>query len=296
MKVTIRQLQVFDAVATLGSVTAAATRLAMSQSAASSALTDLQIVLRRTLFAHARGRPLQITDEGKRLHPLVRSVLGELESIERLDPDAALSGKLVIGATAMIAETELPRLCVEFMRLHPDVQIRVESAAVRDLFDRLSRFELESALIETFPEVEGVELAPWKMDELVLVTTPDHPLAGRSDLAIADLAGATWCMREAASSVSTQLRYMLNEQIGQLKVAFESTSNWAVRHAVIAGGGIGCLSRELVRFDLDNGRLAELHVAGFSYRRSLSLARPKTIRRSRLATAFDDFLLERSRI
>ena len=64
MKITLRQLQVFDAVAALGSVTAAAARLNMSQSAASTALSDLQIVLQRPLFAHARGRPLQITDEG----------------------------------------------------------------------------------------------------------------------------------------------------------------------------------------------------------------------------------------
>lgn len=291
MKVTIRQLQVFDAVASLGSVTAAANRLNMSQSAASSALTDLQIVLRRSLFAHAKGRPLQITDEGKRLHPIVRSILGEIEDIERTDGDAPLSGKLVIGATAMIAETELPRLCVDFMRLHPGVQIRVEAESVGDLFDRLGRFELEIALIENFPAVDGIELTPWKTDELILVATPDHPLAGRRNLTIRDLAGMDWCTREANSSVTARLRYLLHEDIGQFRVAFESTSNWAVRHAVIAGGGIGCLSRGLVQHDLDLGRLVELEVQGFSYTRSLSLARPRNIWRSRLVSTFDDFIL-----
>lgn len=158
MKVTLRQLQVFDAVATLGSVTAAAARLNMSQSAASSALTDLQIILRRPLFVHAKGRPLQITDEGKRLRPLVRSLLGEVQDIEQADALAPLSGKLVIGATAMIAETVLPALCIEFMRLHPDVQIRVEVEAVGDMFQRLGRFELETALIEIFPILRGLSL------------------------------------------------------------------------------------------------------------------------------------------
>lgn len=291
MKVTIRQLQVFDAVATLGSVTAAATRLNMSQSAASSALTDLQIVLGRQLFAHARGRPLQITDEGKRLRPIVRSVLGEIEDIERTGTDAPLGGKLVIGATAMIAETELPRLCVEFMRLHPGVQIRVEAESVGDLFERLGRFELETALIENFPAVDGIELTHWKTDELILVVSPNHPLAQRRDLTIRDLSGMDWCAREANSSVAARLRYLLHEEIGQFPVAFESTSNWAIRHAVVAGGGIGCLSRELVQYDLDLGRLAELQVAGFSYTRSLSLARPRNIWRNRLVSSFDDFIL-----
>jgi DNA-binding transcriptional LysR family regulator len=294
MKVTLRQLQVFDAVATLGSVTAAAAKLNMSQSAASSALTDLQIILRRPLFVHAKGRPLQITDEGKRLRPLIRSLLGGVQDIEQADLNAPLSGKLVIGATAMIAETVLPSLCVEFMRLHPEVQIRVEVEAVGDMFQRLARFELETALIEIFPDIEGIELVKWRTDELVLVAAPSHPLAKRRNLTVKDLEGQSWCAREANSSTSSRLRYMLHESIGQLHVAFEATSNWAVRHAVIAGGGIGCLSRELVQFDLNNGRLCQLDVTDFSFTRVLSLARPKNIRRSRLTMAFDEFLLEQS--
>ncbi len=292
MKVTLRQLQVFDAVATLGSVTKAADKLNMSQGAASGALTDLQIVLRRSLFAHAKGRSLQITDEGKRLHPIVRSLLGKIQDIEQTDENALLSGKLVIGATAMIAETMLPRLCVEFMQLYPEVQIQVEAESVRNLLERLTRFELETALIEVLPNIEGVELSRWRTDELVLVATPDHPLAGRRRLAIKDLAGMKWCTREANSSTTARLRYMLHEEIGPFHVAFESTSNWAVRHAVIAGGGIGCLSKALVQFDLDNGRLVQLDLADFRYTRALSIARPKNIWRSRLNRMFDAFLLE----
>jgi len=292
LKVTLRQLQVFDAVATLGSVTKAAHRLNMSQGAASSALTDLQIILRRPLFVHAKGRALQITDEGRRLRPIVRSLLGEIQDIERGNGKALPSGRLLIGATAMIAETMLPRLCVEFMQLHPDVQIHVEAESAGDLFERLTRLELETALIEIFPNVEGIELTRWRTDELVLVVPAGHPLAGRRKLRIRDLAGFSWCTREGNSSTTSRLRYMLHEEIGQFHVAFESTSNWAVRHAIIAGGGIGCLSKPLVQFDLDNGRLFRLDVTDFRYTRALSLARPKGIWRGQLVRAFDRFLLE----
>ncbi|HMO67922.1 MAG TPA: LysR family transcriptional regulator [Novosphingobium sp.] len=291
MKITVRQMQVFDAVASLGSVTAAAERLNISQSAASGALTDLQIVLKRPLFARGRGRSLRINDEGRRLQPMIRSVLNEIQDIARIDTQSPITGKLVIGATAMIAETELPDLCAEFMRLHPGVQIRLEAETVGDLFERLGRLELETALIENFPSVDGIELTHWQTDELVLVVAPGHPLAGSGVLTIQDLAGLPWCTREANSSVSARLRYLVHEKIGQIPVAFESTSNWAVRRATIAGAGIGCLSRSLVQFDLDNGRLIQLSVQDFSFTRSLSLARPKAIRRSRLAAAFDAFIL-----
>jgi DNA-binding transcriptional LysR family regulator len=292
MKVTLRQLEVFDAVATLGSVTAAADRLGMSQSAASSALTDFQIILRRALFAHAKGRPLQITEEGRRLRPLVRSLLSQAHEIEA-GLEIPLHGTLVIGATETIAETVLPALCVEFARLHPGVQVKVEAAGAMELFERLRRFELETALIEIFPDVEALELTRWRTDELWLVAAPDHPLAGRGRLETADLAGMAWCARESHSTVSARVRYLLHEKLGQFEVGFEATSNAAVRLAVMAGGGIACLSRMLVEDDIAAGRLVRLDLPDFRFTRALSLARPREVWRSRLVATFDRFILER---
>jgi DNA-binding transcriptional LysR family regulator len=294
MKLTLRQLRIFDAVAASGSITKAAEKLNMSQSAASTALGDLQIILHRPLFAHAKGRPVEITDEGKRLQPIVKSLLGKLQDLEHEDIDAPLNGTLVIGATALIAETVLPRVCIDFMELYPAVQIRIDAEPARNLLDRLTRFELETALIDMLPKIDGIELTHWRTDELVLVVSSDHPLASRGRLTVQDLAGHAWCTREANSSISAHVRYMLHDKLGQLSVAFEATSNWAVRHAVIAGGGIGCLSKVLVQFDIDNGRLVQLDVADFRYTRPLSLARPAAVWRSRLTATFDQFLLDRS--
>jgi DNA-binding transcriptional LysR family regulator len=292
MKVTLRQLQVFDAVAAAGTVTGAARSLNMSQSAASSALNDLQIVLGRQLFVNAKGRALQITDEGRRLQPVIRSVLSQIHEVEAPNQEVELAGTLLVGSTAMIAETVLPPLCIAFMARHPRVRIRLHAEGVGELFDKLSRYELETALIEIVPEMEGIELVTWQTDEMVLVAHPDHPLARRQGLRLGDLAGVRWCLRESYSSTTARLRYKLYEQIGQLNVTFEATSDWALRHAVIAGGGVGCLSRMIVQGDLDHGRLVALDIPEFRYRRALSLARPKHIWRSALARAFDSFLLE----
>src|SRR3546814_4727335 len=142
MKLTIRQLRVLEAVATSGSVTKAAQRLNVTQSAASMALTDAQIVLGRTVFARSKGRKLEITDEGRRLLPLVKSILGMLEDLEGPEAEAELSGNLVIGASPLIAETVLPQLCADFMLLYPRAHIQVEVETARNLIERLTRFEI----------------------------------------------------------------------------------------------------------------------------------------------------------
>lgn len=293
MKITLRQLEVFDAVATLGSLSSAADHLGMSQSAASSAVNDLQVVLGRPLFARAKGRALQITDEGKRLQATVRSVLAKVQDIETAS-ETELGGKLVIGATGMIADVVLTPICVEFQKFHPDVQIKIESASSIDLFERLMRFELETVLVENFPEVDGFEMTVWRSDELWLVVSPHHPLARRGRLRIEDLAGEHWCLREQRSTTASRLRWLLHEKLGQLPISIESNSNDVLSTAAKAGAGIACLSSALVCEDVASGRLVRLEVAGFSFTRALSLARPRAMWRSRVAAAFDRFLLEHS--
>jgi DNA-binding transcriptional LysR family regulator len=295
MKFTLRQLEVFDAVATLGSLSAAAERLGMSQSAASSALNDLQATLGRLLFAHSKGRALQITDEGKRLQSIVRSMLSQAQDIATAQ-DAPLGGKLVVGATDMIADGFLGPICAEFIELHPDVQISIEASSSMNLFERLMHFELETALVENCPEVEGFDLTPWRSDELWLVVGPGHALAHRGMLRIRDLSGFRWCSREIRSTTASRLRWLLHEQLGQVPLAIESNSSDALRSACIKGVGIACLSSTQVWEDVAAGRLARLNVVDFSFTRMLSLARPRNMWRSRAAAAFDSFLLERSNL
>lgn len=291
MKITLKQCEVFDAVASHGSVTNAARHLGMSQSAVSSTLKDLQIILKRTLFVHGEGRRLVITDEGKKLRTRIRSLLVGAREIE-MEAQAPLDGILNIGASASIAETILPRICIRFLEKYPGVRLHILAATAGELFQDLTHFQLETAIIEYFPDVEGLELTPWRTDELWLVAAPGHVLAGRQGLKLTDLRGMAWCAREAHSSITSRLRVYVHEHVGQMHTPFVVTSNQAVRLATMEGGGIACLPRVMVEDDIARGLLVRLDVGDFRFTRQLSLARPKVKLRSRLASAFDDFVLE----
>jgi DNA-binding transcriptional LysR family regulator len=292
MKITTRQLQIFDAVANHGSIRSAAAHLGMSQSAVSTGLSDLQIIMRKTLFLHIKGRSLHITDEGMKFRSTIRSIVSSIGDLEQVHTDKSLSGTIVIGATSLIAETILPHLCVKFMKIHSDTRIKIEVYSGEELFNRLARLDFETVISEYLPLFEGVELIRWRTDEMVLVVAPDHPLASRKRMTAKEIAGMPWCMRETKGAISARVRAMLHESVGQLDVVFEANNNWALRHAVRAGGGIGCLSKTLVKPDIETGRLVRLDVEDFKYIRPISLARPKDVWRSRLATVFDQFLMD----
>jgi len=291
VKITMRHLQVFDAVARLGSVTSAAESLRMSQGAASTALRDLQIILGRPLFAHVRGRPLQLTEEGRRLKPMVYSILHQVDDIGRV-LETELSGWIVIGATTLMAETALPEICVKFRRLYPKVNIKIEIGSQSELIQRIENMELETALIEGRLHQQTIECTPWREEELWLVTAPTHPLAQRTNLRIRDLADMTWYTRELLASTTVRLRVTVQESAGIPPGSIEAGSDHSLRMAVIAGDGIGCLSRDLVEDDVEVGRLARLDVRDFQLTRGLNLVRPKGVWRRQLAQVFDKYLLE----
>ena len=293
MKITFRQLQVFDAAATLGSVVRAAEKIGMSQSAASIALRDLQIVLQYPLFNHVKGQSLKLTKEGHRLKPLIRSLLTMANYVENY-PEDVMQGTLLVGATDLIGETILPEICASFMKLYPSVKIKIQMGGFGEVLTSLQRMELDTALFEYSPDDPEIELISWRTEELWLVAAPDHPLAGRRDLKISDLAHVSWCARDAKSSTSLRLKAMFS--INQQPASIEAASDHAVRLATIAGAGIACLSSGLIEADIVAGKLVKLDVEGFKFPRTLSLARPKGVWRSPLVKAFDAFLLERGTV
>lgn len=299
MKLTLRQLQVFDAVATHGSVTSAAQHLGMSQSTVSSTLKDLQIVLQRPLFSPHKGRHIRMTDEGRRLRASIRSALTGVEEIAR-EASGLLEGQITIGATELATETLLPGLCVRFRKLYPDVRINIETGVAKHLFEKVGQLDLDTAIIEIYPEigvrtifanVPELEIMRWLRDDLWILVSADHPLAGRGPVDMAELADWPWCVREPDSTYSHMLQSLFGPIRGRLDQGVVCNSDKALRLMAIAGGGIVCLSSRMVAEDVASGRLARLEVGNFEFHRHLCLVRPRGMRRRRIAQEFDDLLL-----
>lgn len=299
MKLTLRQLQVFDAVAKHGSVTGAAKHLGMSQSTVSSTLKDLQIILQRPLFTSQSGRVIRMTDEGKRLKVAIRSALVGVEEVEREALDG-LPGRLHIGASEFVSEAILPALCVRYQQRHPNVEMTIETHSAKHLFEKIGRLDLDLIVIEIYPEIPArsihsispeLEILKWKTDDLQIVAVPEHPLAGRMGIELGEVATWPWCIREAEATYSQVLRSLFR-LAGPLRTTFVCTSEKTMRLIALEGGGLACLSSRMVAQDIELGKLVRLDVRDFAFKRSICLVRPTSVRRPRIAIEFDRFLQE----
>ena len=182
MRLTLRQLLIFTAIADAGSTTAAGARLALSQSATSGALNELENLLGAQLFDRV-GKRLLLNDNGRSLLPQSRALLDSAQDIEAqfglgsaAAGQEAMATRLRIGASTTIGNYLLPQLVASYLRDWPAAGVDVQIGNTRDVAGSVARLEVDLGLIEGACREADVRVVPWREDDLVIVCAPTHPL------------------------------------------------------------------------------------------------------------------------
>lgn len=268
MKLSLRQLQVFLAVAESGSTVAASEVVSLSQSATSAALNELEHVLSHQLFDRI-GKRLMLNDNGRLLLPQARLLLDTASSVEQLftEGDDRWSG-IRIGASMTIGSYCLPALLADSQRERSSARQQADLpdypqlyiANTTEVVSAVAGYAVDCGFIEGACHDTELSVEPWLEDEMVIVCAPDHALATRNHgrVTYQDLQSARWLLREPGSGTREHVEQMLLPHFSSLKVAGEFGNPETIKHAAAAGLGLACISRIVVEDLLALGRLCEL--------------------------------------
>jgi len=270
MKFTLRQLEVFLATARYDNISRAALDLAMSQSAASDSLRELEHQFDVQLFDRI-GKRLQLNDFGRLLLPRAEELLSRAAELEGSLSTHEESGTLKIGTTFSIGNALCVPLIGQYRQRYPQSQVSVEMANTGRISSMVASFELDLGLIEGEINNPALEITPWREDELVIFCSPDHPLAGKDSLTRQDLLQARWILREGGSGTRQTFDRVLHDLLPQLRIELELQAAEAILQAVRTGMGLGCLSQLLVKDAVARGELVALKARGRDFRRSFYL-------------------------
>lgn len=270
LRVTLKQLEVFVAVAKERSTRAAADSVARSQSAASSALAELESNMGVTLFERA-GRRLILNESGAKLLPIAISLLDQALELEQSLEDVA-GGSLVIAASMTIGEHILPEVLARWQRKQPKSPARLLILNSSAVLDAVENFEVDIGFIEGQQSRRGLDMHHWFNDEMVIVGSSSHPFAKRQ-VTISDLRSASWATREVGSGTRESAERWLVDALGHIKVEYELGSPQAVAAFVASSTALACLPRHAVA---RNVKAAELSI--------LSTDLPKALRRLSIVT------------
>lgn len=259
MRYTLRQLEVFLAVAHTENITRAAGDLALSQSAASGALKDLEDQFGTQLFDRV-GKRLQLNDFGRAVRPRAEALMAQARDLEAALARHAGAGDLKVGATLTIGNYLAVPIMARYMEAHPGAQVHLDVANTSLIARRVANFELDIGMIEgelTHPDLNVIF---WRTDELVVFCAPDHPLAGRPTLDDHELRAATWLVRETGSGTRQAFDRAMHGLLPHLHLLPELQHTEAIKRAVEAGLGIGCLSKVTLEDEFLRGSLVPLPV------------------------------------
>ena len=265
LRLSLRQLQIFVAVAQSGSTSAASEAIALSQSATSAAVNELERMLSLQLFDRT-GRRLLLNDNGRALLPRALRMLEDASEIERMarDADQQLQS-LRIGASTTLGNHVLPALLARFFGSSPAAaphwQSSVAIGNTEDICAQVAAFALDIGLVEGHCHHPQLAAQPWLHDELVLVAAPGgaQGLDPREPTSLEQLRAAVWLLlRESGSGTRETGDLAILPQLHAYRRVIELGSSEAIQQAAAAGLGIACLSRWVVQDFLREGRLVEL--------------------------------------
>lgn len=256
--VTFAQLRSFATVARMGSVTAAANSLGVSEPAVSSAVAALRRDLGDALFVRAGGS-LRLTPGGQRLAAAAAELIGLEERLRREVGEArGERGLLRLAVSAAVAEYVSAPLLDAFTRRWPTLEVAQEVASPDDFGTLLADRRADIALGPAPDPLPGVEAVPFLRYKLVVVAGPRHRLAGAEAAPLQALAGERWLVGPANAEL---LRFFGEHGVSVPEQGAFATEA-AAQAAAASGEGVMLAIAHTVLDALRRGTLVRLDVPG----------------------------------
>ncbi len=279
----------------LGSFSAVAKKLSISQPAVSFQIQKLEQVLGARLINRGQKR-ISLTHAGKRLLDFAKTIEAErghlLHDLDRLREE--VTGELIIAASTIPGESLLPSIVGEFMTLHPAVsaQVIIHDSLAVIAGVREGTHEVGFCGVAP-PKGQGLKSFKLAEDEIVLIVFPEHPFAQRKKVAFIELAEEPLIFREVTSGTQKSLEVLLakaglNSRRLVPHLVLDNTQ--AIISAVEARAGIAFVSNLAIKKSLALGLVRQLTVDGLRLRRDFHCIYYKERVTSRLLEEFLAFV------
>ena len=290
MRITFRQLQVFNEVCDLRSYSRAAEEMSLTQPAVSLQIRQLEELIGQPLFDYV-GKKLYLTEAAEALKLASRDIFGRLENLDMQLSDmlGSLQGQLKLAIESS-AKYFVPHLFAAFKRQHPEVNLQLTVVNRAQAVRRLSDNRDDLVIMSMVPLDMGLEFLPFLNNPIVAVAPAGHPLCDRGSLRLQDLEPYTLLMREQGSGTRMACEEYFKEKRVHFNQTLEVSSNESQRECAVAGLGVALLTRHAVSLELATGLLRELPVEELPLYRSWCVVQAKAKRLSPVAHAFLEFI------
>lgn len=289
---TLRQLQVFEAIVRLGSFTRAAEELFLTQPTVSMQIRKLSEAMGVPLFEHV-GRNVEPTEAGLELYDACRKMFDILTNLEMkiADLKGMKRGSLRLGVITT-AKYLTPEILGEFSKMYPGINLALKVTNRESIIERMHGNIDDLYIMGQVPEDDfEIESYPFSPNPLVVMAPRDHPLVGKKNIPLSEIAKQPFIIREPGSGIRDATMRLFEAKGLKPQVRMELGSNEAIKHAIVGGLGLSVLSLHTLTLEGSNGPVAILDVKGFPIMRKWNIVYPKGKELSLVARTFLDFAM-----
>lgn len=287
---TLRQLEVFEAIARLGSFTRAAEELFLTQPTVSMQIKKLTDAVGLPLFEQI-GKKIYLTDAGRELQQTCGGIFEHFSRFEMAIADMkGLKKGTIRIAVVTTAKYFAPRLLGPFCQMYSGVDVALKVSNRERMLERLANNQDDLYILGQPPSDADVVSEPFLENLLVVLAPVNHPLAGKKKISMGRLAEEPFLVREPGSGTRAAVEKLFASKGVSPNVRMELGSNEAIKQAIVGGLGVSVLSRHTLSLDAPMKHIAILNVEGFPIRRHWYVAYPRGKKLSVIAQAFLEYL------
>ena len=259
----LRQLEIIRAIAEAGSFTGAGERLHVSQSAISRQILLLEDELNEAVFLRV-GRRIRITPAGEALLQLSHRVFQDLKDTVALISDSrqALRGPVRLVGGMTVSLYVFPGLLREFQRLHPLSEIKIWAGATDLCIASIRAGTADLGLLTLPIAASDLVTVPAIDEELLLVTSVNHPLARKKRIVAQDLRREHFILFESGSNTRRVLdEFFVRENI-EPQIVMETENVEIIKALVRTNVGVSIVSFQSVAREFASGQLFCARIVG----------------------------------
>ena len=231
----------------------------------------------KVLLIDRSQKQFQLTREGQRVYESAKEMLHTYEMLlsELQEMKKVISGTIRISTIYSIGLHELPPYIKRFLHDYPSVNVRVEYRRSNLVYEDILHNSVDFGLVAFPVKVRQVEMVPFHNDRLVLITHPEHSLAKKGEVSVADLAGQRFIGFDPDIPTRKAIDQIFRENRLELDPVMEFDNIETVKRAVEIDHGIAIVPQATVVQEAKQGTLAVLQFNGREFTRPLAILHRK---------------------
>jgi DNA-binding transcriptional LysR family regulator len=282
----INQIEVLIAVAEERGFSRAAERLYRTQPAVSQTIRRLEEEVGAHLFDRS-SKDGTLTDAGQVLlkyaHQMLRLRQDAVEAVKELK--GLHRGKIRIGANEYTV-TYLLSILPTYRARHPHVKVEVKRGMASRIPAEVLAREVEIGIVSFYSSDPALKAVPVGVDEIALIVSPKHPLAGRKTVSVKELGVESFIAHNVRSPYRDRVVQTFEKYRTPLNISMEMPTLEAIKRLVELEVGVALIPKMAAQTEIELGQLVALKISDMRLERKLYLIHRKGAKLSHAARAF----------